>query len=59
MFVDDIGLFITVDNREEPSEALNHDLTKIQSCADQWLITFSPPKTESLIISNKKNINSM
>ena len=37
-------------------EALNHNLTKIQSWADQWLITLVHA-TECLIISNKKNID--
>ena len=57
MFADDTCLFITVDNREEAAEALNYDLTKIQSCADQWLITFNPPQNESLIFSNMTNID--
>ena len=57
MFADDTWLFITVDNRGEAAKALNHDLVKIQSWPEQWLMMFSPPKTESLIISNKKNID--
>ena len=34
--------------------AINADLNKIQSWADTWLVTFSPPKTEEIIISNKE-----
>ena len=59
MFMDDTCLFLTVDNREEAAETLNHDVTQIQSWADQWLITFSPPKIESLIIPSKKNRNNI
>ena len=56
VFTDDTCLFITVHNREEAAEALNDDLTKTH-WSDHWLITFSPPKPESLIISNKKSID--
>ena len=37
----------------------NEDLLAIQKWADDWLVTFSPPKTESLIISTNpdKHLN--
>ena len=41
---------------DEPAEAaqiLNENLTRIQEWANKWLVTFSPPKTEELLISNK------
>ncbi|MCP3901156.1 MAG: reverse transcriptase family protein, partial [Desulfobacteraceae bacterium] len=56
LFADDTCLFIEVDNRDETSRKINHDLNDIQSWADQWLITFSPVKTKSLIISNKPDL---
>ena len=38
---------------------LSQDLLAIQKWADDWLVTFSPPKTETLIISAKpdKHLN--
>jgi hypothetical protein len=57
LFADDTCLFIEVDNREETAQMLNEDLENIQNWARNWLVTFSPPKTKSLIISNKKDSN--
>ncbi len=57
MFADDTSLFITVDNREEAAVSLNHDLANVQTWADRWLVSFSPPKTESLIISTKTQLD--
>ena len=54
LFADDTCLYIEVDDPEEAAVALNHDLTNIQKWADRWLITFSPPKTEDMVISNKR-----
>ena len=55
LFADDTCLFIEVDNREQTAEHINSDLSQIQQWANNWLITFSPPKTKSLIISNKQD----
>ena len=53
LFADDTCLYISVDNRYDAAEMLNSDLANVQSWADQWLINFSPPKTKTLLISNK------
>ena len=53
LFADDTCLFIEVDNRNVAAQEINDDLQNIQLWANQWLITFSPPKTKSLIVSNK------
>ena len=53
MFADDTALFITVDDPVEAATVLNTDLQSISQWADQWLVTFSPPKTESMLISLK------
>ena len=53
LFADDTCLFITVDNREEAARLINEDLSHIQTWANEWLVTFSPPKTKTLLISNK------
>lgn len=56
LFADDTTLFITVDDDPvRPASQLNHDLREINKWANQWLVKFSPPKTESMVISNKQN----
>ncbi len=50
-------VYCTVDNCEGAAADLNNDLVNVQNWANQWLINFSPPKTESLTISNKANLN--
>jgi hypothetical protein len=34
---------------------VNQDLESISQWAKKWLVKFSPPKTEEMIISNKRN----
>ena len=63
MFADDTCLFLEVENsnnnyererfRYHTAECINHDLNKIYLWSKKWLVTFSPPKTKSLTISNK------
>ena len=55
LFADDTILYVYVDNPVASAEALNSDLEQIDNWAKQWIIRFSPPKTESLTISRKKN----
>ena len=57
LFADDTCLYITVDNREEAAEMINEDIASIQLWADQWLVKFSPPKTKTVLISNKGKLN--
>ena len=54
LFADDTILHVFVDNPVTSAEALNSDLEQIDRWAKQWIIRFSPPKTESLTISRKK-----
>jgi hypothetical protein len=53
LFADDTCLFITVDNREEAARMINEDTSRIEAWAHQWLVTFGPHKTETLLVSNK------
>ena len=53
LFADDTCLFIEVDNRDDTTQKINSDLESICNWSKTWLITFSPPKTKSLTISNK------
>ena len=55
LFADVTCLFLEVNNRRETAEKVNNDLNRIEKWADKWLVTFSPQKTKSLIISNKRN----
>ncbi len=57
LFADDTCLFVTVDNRDQTADLVNTDLQALQEWSNKWLVTFSPPKTQSLIISNKANID--
>ena len=55
LFADDTSLSIIIDNPERANRTLSSDINKIQTWANQWLVTFNPSKTESLIISRKIN----
>ena len=57
LFADDTCLFITVDNRDATTAQVNVDLDAIEKWSDEWLVTFSAPKTKSMIISNKMDRN--
>ena len=50
-FADDTSLFIAVENPD--TAALNSDLEKITKWANDWLVSFNPIKTETLLISRK------
>ncbi len=52
LFADDTSLFIEVDNRQRAALMVEEDLTAISQWTDRWLVKFSPPKSESMIISN-------
>jgi hypothetical protein len=56
LFADDTSLFIEVDNRERAAQLMDDDLVAVTNWAKSWLVTFSPPKTEALIISTKPRI---
>ena len=56
LFADDTCLFITVDDPVLAANSLNVDLEAIGQWADKWLVTFSAPKTESMLVSLKQNV---
>ena len=45
LFADDTCIFVTVNQRNQDSALVTEDLLAIQKWADDWLVTFSPPKT--------------
>ena len=53
LFADDTSLFLIVDNPESTANTLQTDINKIISWSHDWLVTFNPSKTESLLISRK------
>ena len=57
LFADDTCLFLESDvtDRERTMQLINNDLKSITEWADQWLVSFSPRKTKSMIISNKQD----
>ena len=57
LFADDTCLFINVDNRVTTAIKIDEDLQSINQWSKQWIISFSPAKTKSLIISNKRDIH--
>ena len=46
-----------MDISEETAGLINQDLNSIQKWANNWLVTFSAPKTKSLTIGDKKHSN--
>ena len=57
LFADDTCLFIEVDNREDAADKINKDLQNLFEWSKEWLVNFSDAKTNSLIISNKQDLN--
>lgn len=56
LFADDTSLFVIVDDPVTATNILKkNDLSKISFWAKKWLIDFNPAKTESLIITKKRN----
>ena len=53
LFADDTSLYIIVDDAIQAAETLNSDLEKISRWAQQWLVTFNPAKSESILFSRK------
>ena len=56
IFADDTCLHITVDNKINAALLLNEDLKAIENWANLWLVDFSAPKTQSMIVSKKHPI---
>jgi hypothetical protein len=54
LFADDTCLFIEVDDPETQAIALNEDLENLNEWASKWKVSFSPPKTEEVTITKKR-----
>ena len=55
LFADDTSLYVVVENPAAAANILNDDLINVHNWADQWLVSFNPSKTESMVISRKCN----
>ncbi len=55
LFADDTSLFVIVETPETASRTINSDLQTITNWSHRWLVSFNPKKTESLLISKKRN----
>ena len=55
LFADDTSLYVVVENPAAAANILNDDLINVHNWADQWLVSFNPSKTESMVISKKRN----
>ena len=55
LFADDTSLYIIVNTPENAALKMNSDLDKITRWSNKWLVTFSPTKTESLLLTRKVN----
>ena len=51
LFAVDPSLYIIVDDPTDAAITLNSDLSKIHRWATDWLVSFNPSKSESLIFS--------
>ena len=54
-FADDTCLSMVVGNPSAAGIILQNDIKRIILWADKWLVRFNPSKSESLIISRKRN----
>ena len=59
LFVDDTCLFVSTNNHTEAAMFINQDLHHIEECAKQWIVKFSPSKTESMVLSMKTKSNKL
>ena len=55
LFADDTSLYIIVDDPIQAAEQLNLALVKIHRWAGKWLVTYSPEKSECILLSRKYN----
>ena len=55
LFADDICLSMVVGNPSAAGTIWQNDINRIILLADKWLVRFNPSKSESLIISRKRN----
>ena len=55
LFADDTSLYLTVDDPEFAATTLNRDLSSLDVWSKNWIISFNALKTDSMLISLKRN----
>ena len=55
LFADDTSLYIVVENPNTAAVTLNNDLNFITNWATDWLVDFNAAKTQSMILTLKRN----
>ncbi|XP_060607428.1 uncharacterized protein LOC132759634, partial [Ruditapes philippinarum] len=55
LFADDTSLYLVIENPQTAAQQLQSDIEIIAAWAEKWLVTFNPSKSESLIVSRKRN----
>lgn len=55
LFADDTSLYVVVKNPYEEAISLQTDIDTIYRWSQTWLVDFNPSKSESLVISRKRN----
>ena len=53
LFADDTIMYLTVSNQAD-CQALQSDLSKLETCESEWFMAFNPDKCEVIRITNKK-----
>ena len=53
LFADDTSLFLVGENPLSAAQILNSDLDKITKWAKDWLVSFNPIKTETMLLSRR------
>ena len=59
LFADDTCLLVSTNNHTEAAMFINQDLNHIEEWAKQWIVKFSPSKTESMVLSLKTKSNKL
>ena len=54
LFADDTSLYIVVENPNTSAILLNSSISTIHSWAEDWLVDFSAPKTDAMVITRKR-----
>ena len=55
LFADDTSLYIIVEHPDVAARCINIDLDIISDWACKWLVKFSPPKIDSMLLSREIN----
>ena len=54
IYADDVSLFVQYENSAEAADSLQEDIMKCEAWAKIWMVKFNPQKTESLLLSRKR-----